>query len=155
MESSTSKNEAEILRTLRSRFEREGYTFVPHPTKDMVPAFLGGYQPDALALSDKKSLVIEIKSRRSPSGDSRLAQLAERVKAAPGWDLHIVYAGDFSRPVYGKPSRNAVVELLNEVFDLYHKDLLRPALLMGWAALEAIARSAVLEEIPRLWPNDT
>jgi hypothetical protein len=141
METKTEKNEADILRTLRSRYERRGYTFIAHPTTDLIPEFLRGYRPDALALSEKGSVVIEIKAGRRSKGSQSLAQIAERVAGQPNWKFEIYYAGDFLRPVYGKPDPAAISQLLAEVRRLIEAGFDRPALVMAWAALEAIARA--------------
>jgi uncharacterized protein YutE (UPF0331/DUF86 family) len=141
MATATEKNEADILRTLRNRYERRGYTFIAHPAGDLVPEFLRGYRPDALAISDRESVVIEVKARRSPDSQKNLAQIAERVAGQPNWKFEIYYAGDFPRPVYEKPSEAEVSQLLEEIRRLQDAGFSRAALVMAWAALEAIARA--------------
>jgi uncharacterized protein YutE (UPF0331/DUF86 family) len=135
------KTQADILRTLRNRYQRRGYTFVAHPTEDLIPDFLRGYRPDALALSDRDSVVIEIKTRQSPSSEKSLAQIAGRVAQQPNWKFEIYYAGDFPRPVYDKPNEAEISMLLEEIRGLRKAGFDRAALVMAWAALEALARA--------------
>jgi flagellar capping protein FliD len=139
------KNEADILRTLRSRYERRGYTFVAHPTEDLIPEFLRGYRPDALAISERESVVIEIKTRRNPNNQKNLAQIAERVAGQPNWKFEIYYAGDFPRPIYERPNDAEISQLLEEIRGLRKAGFNRAALVMAWAALEAIARALRIE----------
>jgi uncharacterized protein YutE (UPF0331/DUF86 family) len=141
MANATEKSEADILRTLRSRYERRGYTFIAHPAGDLVPPFLRGYRPDALAISDRESVVIEVKARRNPDSQKNLAQIAERVAGQPNWKFEIYYAGDFPRPVYEKPDEAEISQLLEEIRRLKDAGFNRAALVMAWAALEAIARA--------------
>ncbi|HEU0084164.1 MAG TPA: hypothetical protein VFQ87_14970 [Bradyrhizobium sp.] len=141
MANAAEKTEADILRTLRSRYEGRGYTFIAHPAGDLVPQFLRGYRPDALALSERESVVIEVKARRGPDGHKNLAQIAERVAGQPNWKFEIYYAGDFRRPVYGKPDQAKILQLLEEIRRLKDAGFSRAALVMAWAALEAIARA--------------
>ncbi|HZR89533.1 MAG TPA: hypothetical protein VFB02_22230 [Bradyrhizobium sp.] len=136
------KAEADILRALRSRYEKEGFTFWPHPSRDIVPPFLGDYRPDALALSkDKGSVVIEIKARRAGSGDRQLAQIARLVEQQPGWTFRVYYAPNFSQPAYKAPSKAGVLGLVAEVKELQKAGFMRPAFLMAWSALEAFTRA--------------
>src|SRR3954447_18305828 len=141
MANATEKTEADILRTLRNRYEGRGYTFIARPTGNLVPSFLRGYRPDALAISDRESVVIEVKARRNPEGQKNLAQIAERVAGQPNWKLEIYYAGDFPRPVYGKPDEAEISRLLEEIRRLKDAGFSRAALVMAWAALEAVARA--------------
>jgi uncharacterized protein YutE (UPF0331/DUF86 family) len=135
------KSELDILRTLRNRYEQRGYTFVAHPTGDLVPEFLRGFRPDALALSERESVVIEIKSRRSSDGPKGLAQIAERVSKQPNWKFEVYYAGDFPQPTYERPDDAEIAELLDEIKKLLESGFVRAAFVMAWGALEAITRA--------------
>ena len=141
MATETEKTEIDILCTLRGRYEKRGYTFVAHPTGDLVPEFLRGYRPDALAISERDSIVIEVKARRSPDGQKSLAQIAERVARQPNWKFEIYSAGDFPRPIYDRPSEAELSQLLEEIRRLQDAGFGRAALVMAWAALEAVARA--------------
>lgn len=135
----TEKSEADILRALQSRYEKDGYTFVPNPTRDLVPSFLGDYTPDALAISDQRSVIIEIKARNRGT-DRRLAKIAAVVEAQPNWTFRVYYAPSFTTPVFEVSSPAAIADAVNEVKALQRSGYFRPAFLMAWSALEAFAR---------------
>jgi len=135
----TEKSEADILRVLRSRYEKEGYTFLPHPSGSLVPPFLGNYRPDALAISDTGSVVIEIRSR-GPSMDRRLSEIAEIVERQPNWKFQVFYTSSFKGDTFHTPSSIAIIEAVREVLALKEGGHYRAAFLMAWSALEALAR---------------
>jgi hypothetical protein len=141
MATEAEKREADILRALRGRYEQRGYTFIAHPTHDLVPPFLRGYRPDALAISDKGSIVIEVKAARSSAAEKSLSRIAQLIAEQPNWKFEVYYGGDFTRPVYERPDRNEILQLVNEVRRLANAGFERAAIVMGWAALEAIARA--------------
>lgn len=141
MPTTAEKSEADVLRALRSRYERDGYTFVIHPTSELVPEFLGNYRPDALALSEQGSVVIEVKARRGSETDMRLSQVASRVSQHPNWKFEVYYAGDFLRPIYERPRKAALRQLVQQFADLQKASFPTAAFIVGWAALEAFARA--------------
>lgn len=153
MSNEAEKHEADILRVLRSRYERRGYTFVSRPTLDLLPDFLKNYRPDAIAIAGDERIIIELKSSQNPSSDKRLAQLAKQVAAYPNWKLEVFYAGNFTRPVYDKPDINSLQQLINEVEALLSAGFTRPALIMAWAAIEAAARALGSEAQHRSGPR--
>lgn len=134
------KNEADILRVLRRRYEQDGYTFVTHPTGTLVPSFLGNYRPDALAISDKGSIVIEIRSRAAGSS-KRISDIAAVVERQPNWKFQVFYTPNFRTTTFEASSAIAIVEAVNEVFDLQKGGHDRAAFLMAWSTLEAIVRT--------------
>ncbi len=133
------KSEAEVLKALRVRFEKDGYIFVAHPTPELVPDFLSGYRPDALAFSENGSVIIEVKTNQGT--DKKLAQIAARVSKQPGWKFQIFLANNFVRTTYKKQNSHDLSTLLDEFNELLNSGFQRAALLMGWAALEAFARA--------------
>jgi uncharacterized protein YutE (UPF0331/DUF86 family) len=144
---SLSSQESEILRLLQSNYESEGYTFIPHPMTDLVPQFLKNYRPDALALSEKDSIVIEVRARHSAQGDKQLSQIAEIVEKQPGWKFRVVYAGSIiSDDAFGKPSKESLQNEFAEIDQLIEKDYLRAAMVLAWAGLEAATRTLPLPE---------
>jgi len=68
--------EVRVLELLRNRYESEGFSFIEHPAPANLPAFMHGYRPDALALGEGKSIVIEVKLRKDPAPKRTCRQLA-------------------------------------------------------------------------------
>jgi hypothetical protein len=144
---SLGSQESEILKLLQSNYESEGYTFISHPTTDLLPKFLKNYRPDALALSDKDSIVIEVRSRQSSNSDKQLSQLAEIVEKQPGWRFRVVYAGSIvSNDAFGKPSIEGLKNEFAEIDLLIEIGHLRAAMVLAWAGLEAVTRTLPLPE---------
>jgi hypothetical protein len=140
------KRENEILRILADRYESEGYVFLAYPSQNLVPQFLKNYQPDAIALpsSDKgkHSVIIEIRTARSSESNRRLSEIAQLVSQQPNWKFQVFYSGEFgSRDVYGRPTRDAVFDLMEEARGLERAGFVNVALVMGWSALEASVRA--------------
>jgi REase_AHJR-like len=151
------KTETEVLQALRSRYERDGYTFIVHPPSELLPPFLRGYLPDAIALSNKGNVIIEVRARRTPVGEKNLAQIAERVASNPGWRFDVFYGGSFSRHLYDPPSSIQISELIKEIDALRATGQERAAYVMGWAALEAITRALRSEDhgsLPPMIPSE-
>lgn len=151
------KTETEVLQALRHRYERDGYSFIVHPPRELLPAFLKGYSPDAVALSDRGNVVIEVRARRTPVGEKNLAQIAERVASHPEWRFDVFYGGDFNRHLYDAPSSIQIADLLKEINGLRASGQDRAAYVMGWSALEAITRTLRSEDhgsLPPMIPSE-
>ena len=80
MSSEAQACEQNILETLRRTFEAQGLTFVRNPGDDVIPSFLGGYKPDAIAVNQNGGgIVFEVKQRRSNATDKQLAEIAQKI----------------------------------------------------------------------------
>lgn len=133
--------EATVLAALRPEYESKGYRFIIRPNRDQTPTFLGTYQPDAIALSDKENIVIEVKSGRTPETQRRISQIARLVENEPGWRFRVYY-GETSKPLlYERPSKTELQHQLQEAKALAAAGHVRAAFIIGWAALEALART--------------
>jgi hypothetical protein len=84
--------------------------------------------------------VIEVRLARSPSNQKSLAQIAQLVADQPNWKFEVHYAGDFPRAAYERPSPDEISHLVEEVRGLIGAGFYRAAVVMGWAAIEAIVR---------------
>jgi hypothetical protein len=54
MSSSYAQREAAALHFMLTRLQEEGYSVFAQPSHAMLPTFLRGYRPDAIALKDGK-----------------------------------------------------------------------------------------------------
>jgi Holliday junction resolvase len=134
------ETERRVLSLLRSRFEADGYSFVEFPESNMLPEFMQGYRPDAIALREGKSIAIEVKLRRDPNAEKNLRSISERFKGHPSWELRIVYGDDVRQEPLQKPTLAQLEQQISEAEDLLRSGHHRAALVLGWAAIEAIAR---------------
>ncbi|MBI1683996.1 DUF4145 domain-containing protein [Caulobacter hibisci] len=136
-------NEQAMLDSLEARWASEGYQLIREPKREQLPAFLRGFQPDAIAVGRAPSLVIEVMRSRSPSADTKVRQLQSLFADHPEWRLEVIYASPEGVPMTIATNQEVRVALdeVRRVTDVAP----RAALLMAWSILEAICR--------RLEPN--
>ena len=137
----TNQSESQVLSLLRDQYEEEGYTFIEHPKDAQLPAFIRGYRPDAIAVGKDKFIVIEVKSRRGAVSGKTLQALSERFKGQDHWELRVVYSGDVSDETIPVPTLEQIEMHIREAETLLAQNHPRAALVLGWAAIEAIART--------------
>ena len=138
-------SESNMLRTLRLSSEKRGFKFYINPSRELVPAFLAGYKPDAIAIGpDGGGIIIAVKRHRNQATDGRLADLAKTVASQKGWEFRAIYTNPATEaPAYiAKPVPEQIDTRLNEIQALVEKGHYAPALITGWAALESLARLA-------------
>ncbi|MBI1186992.1 MAG: hypothetical protein GC206_06610 [Alphaproteobacteria bacterium] len=136
--------ERDVLSLLRDHYEARGFQFIEHPPRQLVPAFLGDYLPDALALGETEKVVIEVKSRRSARTGESLQDIASRFTGQGPWIFRPVFTDEFAADSLDAadvdPERlHAFLQSTGALIDSGHEDA---ALLMAWAALEAVARAS-------------
>lgn len=73
--------ESNVLRNLRRVSEARGMKFYVNPPREVVPDFLGSYQPDAIAVGPNGGTVIELKHREHlrRNGNSRQSRNGSRI----------------------------------------------------------------------------
>jgi uncharacterized protein YutE (UPF0331/DUF86 family) len=134
-----------ILQRLRDRYEREGYSFHAHPPRELLPAFLGAYRPDALALKGNGGVVVEIKLP-PPRGGARLSEIARLFKDQTEWRLEIISLDEVADVLeIGTFSRSLIEDQLDGVQQLAREGRNRAAFAIGWATLEAATRALLSE----------
>ena len=128
--------ERHILALLREKYEEDGFTFVVHPSSELLPSAFGGYRPDAIALKESEKIAIEVGSR-APTGPNPV-EIKERVRQADGWKLRIVYPGDVEPDVSFSRSREFhLAERRAELTALRDAGHMEAAILYAWSVLEA------------------
>lgn len=136
--------ESSALQDLRRASEAQGLTFYVKPPRKVVPDFLGNYQPDAIARGSDGGIIIEVMHRRSREGETRLAELSEKISCQKGWEFRVIYlnpAVDGALPIK-KPTWAQLHAALRESEALAAGGHHAAALVSAWAALEALARLA-------------
>lgn len=149
MGSSIATRERDFLQTLVPGYEAEGFSVFLHPTREMLPSFLRGYQPDAIAVKDGSKIIIEIKSDANRRA-ARIERLQQILSERPGWDFRVYYipspVGDEDIEASRIPDIDAA---LAEVDQLRQSGHLRAALMMAWSALEAASRALLPQNLAR------
>jgi uncharacterized protein YutE (UPF0331/DUF86 family) len=146
------ETERRVLDMLRPRFEAAGFTFIERPSPTELPSFMQGYKPDALALGKDKSIAIEVKVRRGAEGEKSLRMISERFKGRTNWEFRIVYADEIEYESIETPTREQIVAQVKEAETLLLQEHPTAALVLGWAAIEAIART-LIPDFPSRGPH--
>jgi uncharacterized protein YutE (UPF0331/DUF86 family) len=136
--------ESNALRTLQKESEARGLKFYINPPREIIPAFLGGFQPDAIALGPEGGIIIEVKSRRSAASDDQLAAIAKKVSDQNGWEFRAIYLNpplDEMAPIQ-KPTPEQLQTTFQEIEALTRAGHRTAAFARAWAALESLARLA-------------
>ena len=136
--------DAVILQILTPNLEAEGFRVFPHPARSMLPPFMSGYQPDAIAMKADKQIAIEVKSRSGDADEGRLERLRAMFASHPDWELRVVYAPTKSiQQTIAVMPRRLVAETVDRLLKIFDDSGPIPALLTGWSAFEAAARSLI------------
>jgi uncharacterized protein YutE (UPF0331/DUF86 family) len=146
---SVETSEDVVLERLVPDLKSQGYDVFVHPNKQMVPPFLGAYRPDVIALRDDKNLVIEIKhtSRRA---ENVLQELAKRFDGQNRWEFRVVWVNPSETEGRLTPQSNEAISIrLKEISRLLEAGFTESAMLMSWAAFEAIGRKLMAGEFSR------
>jgi REase_AHJR-like protein len=130
-----------VLSLLRNSYEGDGFLFLEFPDKKLLPSFMQGYQPNAVALSEDRSVAIEVVLRGDPAKVKNLEVIGERFKAQPGWELHVVYGAEVRDEHLEVPTPEQIRSNIAEAEALLTQGHPRAALVIGWATIEAIART--------------
>lgn len=143
-----SDREAAVLQLVLPRLKDQGYEVFFQPSRDLLPTFMQGYRPDAIAVKPGRNLAIEVKtSATRPIERSQLERIRALFDGQADWELQVYYAPSTDQDAESEPQSNAVIsDALDRLVPLYDQAGPIPAILTGWAVFEAAAR--------RLMPSD-
>jgi len=135
--------ETEELRRIERDYTRRGLKFYLQPKPDLVPEFLHGRRPDAIAEeADGSKTIYEVKSRQSTASNARMADLAKMITAHPGWNFKVIYTNPPAQDE--QPIRTAelaqVQTWISEAESLAKGNHFRATFVVCWSILEALAR---------------
>ena len=147
-----SQSDAAILQMLLPNLEEEGFRVFLHPSRSMLPPFMQGYQPDAIAMKADKKVAIEVKSS-SGHAEPQIQKLQEMFSSHPDWELRIIYAPtQNAEQALAVTPRKLVIESLDRLPKIFDEAGPIPALLTGWSVFEAAARGLIPEGLGRRRP---
>jgi hypothetical protein len=130
--------ERAVLDEMEPRWKRRGYRLVRRPSREELPEFLRGFEPDAIAVGVQPSLVIEIVNPRRKATAARVSQLSSLFENQDEWKLEVIYVpSEFGEVAVS--SEAEIRQALEDGVRLIESEP-RAALLLVWAALEAAAR---------------
>jgi uncharacterized protein YutE (UPF0331/DUF86 family) len=148
MTPSTAFRERLVLERLKETYEQKGYEFFSEPTDDLLPPFLRGYRPDAIALKPHEGVVIEVKFGNHPGRDRRLESVAALLAEQTGWHLKIYVEQPRAEETLSidAPTPDQIEAWIGESERLAMEGHERAAFLLAWSVLEAIARVRASEQ---------
>lgn len=150
--------ERDRIQALAEEYRGQGYDVAVEPAPHELPDFLSGYRPDLIVTRGGETTVVEVKSRRSLAAEAQAREIARLVEGRPGWRFELVIVGsEPPDPPLGSVAfdHTGVQRTLEEARSLLNNGYTGPALLSGWAALEAALRlllNAEGVELRRLAP---
>jgi hypothetical protein len=146
---STHTTEREMLERVVQELTAEGYDVYLHPNRPLLPSFLAGYVPDAVALGREKSLAVEV-LRKSRHATTRLKRIQALFEGQDKWELRVVWVAPASAKEFLQVQTSVTIkQRIGEVRTLAVEDHLGPSLLLAWATFEALARAVVSGEFER------
>jgi len=142
-------SEAALLDSVLPDLEAEGFEVFANPSPPILPPFMRGHSPDAIALRKDKKLAIEVLREGVPS-NRRLDKLRELFSQHKDWELRVYWVSpsNIRRAIEGA-SRNVIEQSIKAIEELTAGGRTRPALLMAWAIFEAIGRAILPNRLQR------
>lgn len=120
-----------------------------NPSPSILPPFMQTYRPDAIALKKDRKIAIEVVGS-SASSDQKIRTLQSLFADHSDWELRVFYASPIaSNKSLEIASTAAISESIQRVIDLKQAGHLLPALVMAWAALEAVGRALLPHQFQR------
>ncbi len=140
METTTTLEQVRI-KQLTEEYRRGGYEVIVRPKPHQLPDFLEGYLPDMIVGRDGEWTAIAVKSRRALAAGTQTRDLARLIENRPDWNFELIVVSD-ERPHESMEvlDPRSVRRGIEEAMRLADNDFAGPALLTGWAALEAALR---------------
>jgi REase_AHJR-like len=140
-------SELTAMEALFPELEARGYDVFVHPPRDVTPAFLGKYVPDAVALRTTansrrdKNIAIEV-MREGGKPEKKLEDIVKLFEGQEDWELRVVWLVPISPgetvPV---PTSSEIEGRLLEIDRLVADGHHNAGLLLAWAVFEALGRT--------------
>jgi uncharacterized protein YutE (UPF0331/DUF86 family) len=131
----------QVLEQLVPQLQAEGYTVYLEPSRHLLPPFMEGYTPDAIALRQDKNLAIEV-IVEGPSSKANEDRLKHRFERRKDWELRLYYVRPAGRreglPAMAEKTIDSSIESLE---GLISSGQISAAILIAWATFEALGRS--------------
>jgi uncharacterized protein YutE (UPF0331/DUF86 family) len=138
-----------VVERLIPELQADGYDVIRQPVRRMLPAFLGDYTPDLIALKTGSKLAIEVTSGQRSESPS-LESISKLFKGHDDWEFRVIWLSTSEKSpsprIQGKQTILASFEQCKELARQGHHSA---AMLMSWATLEAIGRNLIASELAR------
>lgn len=157
MSKSSDQRERRRLLEVVREYKLKGYEVTINPNSEQLPPFIASFNPDAIATSENDNVVIEVSSNSSKKEVGSLAPLAEVVEREPNWRFELVVTNSAQPSLPPSLSSNEIKASIHSARNLFQlgreksteekSALIKAALVTAWAALEALLRSWIGEEM--------
>ncbi len=150
-----SELERVVLESVIPQLEADGYRVIVQPQAKILPEFMRGYRPDAVALRADKKIAIEVKSR-APLKADKLSSFEALFAAHPDWEFRILYAPPLRSDTEAYttvPSASTLEQMLDSISKAEKQFGPVPVLLTAWSVFEAAARALKPSEFERPQPS--
>lgn len=137
------------VKELANEYKKKGYTVFMYPSKENIPNFLGDYQPDLIAISDKEKLVIEVKSKSTIKSSEKLTSYIELINRQEEWKFELV----LTNPRKKIPNERDEIRFIDtkqisrrliEIEKMTRSKFIEPAFLYAWTVFEAVSRNQLI-----------
>lgn len=140
---------AAVLENIVPQLEAEGFEVYARPSAHLLPPFMQTYSPDAIALREDRKLAIEV-LHKGQSSEKSLQELRDLLSGHRDWELRVYWISPSNMPEpIEAASRKDIERAVKSIEGLTDEGFFAPALLMAWAALEALGRALLPERFPR------
>src|SRR5262245_60529527 len=141
--------ESDVLEHLLPQYQADGYDVYVNPSPSILPPFMQGHRPDAIAVRPDKKVAIEI-VRSARAGSGKTEALQSLLADHPDWELRVVYVSPLSsQGALEIASRATIASAIHVVLELKDESRYVPALMMAWATLESIGRALLPDRFSR------
>jgi uncharacterized protein YutE (UPF0331/DUF86 family) len=141
--------ESDVLEHLLPQYQADGYDVYVNPSPSILPPFMQGYRPDAIAVRPDKKVAIEIVRSARP-GSGKTEALQSLLADHPDWELRVVYVSPLSsQGALEIASQATIANAIQVVLELKDESRYLPALMMAWATLESIGRALLPDRFSR------
>lgn len=142
-------SEAEVIESLLPRYRAEGFDVYINPSPSILPPFMQTYRPNAIALKKDKKIAIEVVVSTN-GNDRELRSLQSLFADHTDWELRVLYASSATAAKSLEiASTSTITKSIERIVELEQGGHSLPALVMAWAALEAIGRALLPDQFQR------
>jgi uncharacterized protein YutE (UPF0331/DUF86 family) len=138
-----------VVERLIPELQADGYDVIRQPVRRMLPAFLGDYTPDLIALKTGSKLAIEVSSGQKNDSPS-LESISKLFKGHEDWEFRVIWLSTSEKsPSPRIQGRQTILASFEQCKELARQGHHSAAMLLSWATLEAIGRNLMASELAR------
>jgi hypothetical protein len=137
-----------VQRKVAREYRKLGFKVLETPTGEDLPAFLAGFSPDLIAISDDDRVVVEIKRADKLKGSNELTELAAKVDLQPNWRFELFTLAapkEIESPAVSTTELGVLFKTALHELEVGNDALRRTLLVSLVSILEALVQQVALE----------